>query len=165
MGFIRENFGTRNMHTLLICEYYVEYIEATHDMKLIGSDDFYWYIHQYFNIKFHRSTNFQLCSKTRIWEAKIQLICALMMFKLWSLECSHVGKNILGSSSSSKTTCKMTMYFFLINDKKNSQNINWSFCRKSKYHKNWYQTWSIKFQFKSYLSNEMFCIHVLRNFI
>ena len=37
MGFIRENFGTRNMHTLLICEYYVEYIEATHDMKLIGS--------------------------------------------------------------------------------------------------------------------------------
>ena len=36
MGFIRENFGTRNMLTLLICEYYVKYIEATHDMKLIG---------------------------------------------------------------------------------------------------------------------------------
>ena len=36
MGFIRENFGTRNMHTLLICEYYIEYIEATHNMKLIG---------------------------------------------------------------------------------------------------------------------------------
>ena len=85
--------------------------------------------------------NICFCRKTRIWEVQIQLICALMMFKLWSLECSHVGKNILGSSSSSKTTCEMTMYFFLINDKKNSQNINWSFCRKSEYHKKWYQTW------------------------
>ena len=55
---------------------------------------------------------FKFQRKIRIWERQIQLICALMMFKLQSLEYSHVGKNILGSSSSSKTACKNNNVFF-----------------------------------------------------